>query len=113
MPLLATLIPVAMFISITLGTWVLLGMIADRPQTAEDRLQRLLDPSAGRDVAEAGLAKKQELFQAKVAAAAGKLGQSLRPSDAEALGKIGSADAIDPVQPAPTNMEPANGQTSL
>ena len=88
MPALATLIPLAMFVSITLGTWVLLGLVADRPQTAEDRLRRLLDPSSGRGVAEANLAKKQEQFQARVTAAAGKLGQSLRPSDEAALGKI-------------------------
>jgi tight adherence protein C len=88
MPFLATLIPVAMFVSITLGTWVLLGMVADRPQTAEDRLRRLLDPAAGRGVAEARQAKKQELFQARVTAAANKLGQSLRPSDEAELGKI-------------------------
>ena len=50
-------------------------------------MQRLLDPRAGRD-AEVNLAKRQELVQAKVAAAAGKLGQSLRPSDEQELGKI-------------------------
>jgi len=87
-PSLATLIPVAMFVSITLGTWVLLGMVADRPITADDRLRRLLDPSTGRGAAEASLARKQEQFQARVTAAAGKLGQSLRPSDAAELGKI-------------------------
>src|SRR5262245_25720964 len=85
---LPTLIPVAMFVSITLGTWVLLGMVADRPLTAEDRLRRLLDPSAGQGATEASVSKKQEKFQAKVAAAAGKLGQSLRPSNEAELGKI-------------------------
>jgi tight adherence protein C len=63
-------------------------MVADRPQTAEDRLRRLLDPAAGRGVAEARQAKKQELFQARVTAAASKLGQSLRPSDEAQLGRI-------------------------
>ncbi len=88
MPSLPSLIPIAVFLSITLGTWVLLGMVADRPLAAEDRLRRLLDPTAGRGVAEASLVKKQEAFQARVAAAANKLGQSLRPSDAAELGKI-------------------------
>jgi len=87
-PSLPSLIPIAVFLSITLGTWVLLGMVADRPLAAEDRLRRLLDPTAGRGVAEASLVKKQEAFQARVAAAANKLGQSLRPSDAAELGKI-------------------------
>jgi tight adherence protein C len=84
----STLIPLAVFLSITLGTWVLLSTVANRPLTAEDRLRRLLDPAVGRETAEAGLAKRQELFQAKVTAAAHKLGQSLRPSDEQALGKI-------------------------
>jgi tight adherence protein C len=55
---------------------------------AEDRLRRLLDPAAGRGPGEAGLAKRQEVFQAKVTAAARKLGQSLRPSDEQELGKV-------------------------
>ncbi len=82
-----TLIPLAVFIAISLGTWVILGLIAGGESTAEQRLKRLLDPkSAG--AAELGYAKRQELFQAKVTAAANKLGQSLRPSDEAELGKI-------------------------
>jgi tight adherence protein C len=82
------LIPFAVFISITLGTWALLGVIADRPRAADDRLKRLLDPTAGRGVGEASQAKRQDRFQAKVTAAANKLGKSLRPSDEAELGKI-------------------------
>ncbi len=84
----ATLIPLAVFLSITLGTWAALGMIAGQPRSAEDRLKRLLDPTAGRGAAEANLVKRQELFQAKVTAAAHKLGQSLRPSNEAELGKV-------------------------
>src|SRR5271154_4626296 len=82
-----TLIPIAVFLAISLGAWSVLGMAAARPKTAEDRLRRLLE---GRSplAAEVNLAKKQEALQAKVAAAAGKLGQSLRPADAQQLGKI-------------------------
>ena len=40
------------------------------------------------EAAESSLAKRQELFQAKVTAAANKLGKSLRPSDEQELGKI-------------------------
>ncbi len=82
------LIPLAVFVAITLGTWVALGTMSARPQRAEDRLRRLLDGTAGRDVVEAGVARRQEVFQAKVTAAAKKLGQSLRPSDEDELGKV-------------------------
>jgi tight adherence protein C len=82
------LIPVAVFVAITMGTWVALGAMSARPQRAEDRLRRLLDGTAGRDVVEAGVARRQEVFQAKVTAAAKKLGQSLRPSDQDELGKV-------------------------
>jgi tight adherence protein C len=81
-----TLIPIAIFLAISLGAWSLLGMAAARPKTAEDRLRRLIDGRTG--AAEANLAKRQEALQAKVAAAASRLGQSLRPSDAQELGKI-------------------------
>jgi tight adherence protein C len=82
------LIPLAVFVAITMGTWAALGMIAARPQRAEDRLRRLLDGTTGRDAAEAGVARRQEAFQAKVTAAARKLGQSLRPSDEAQVGKV-------------------------
>ena len=77
-----------MFVSITLATWVALGLIAGQPRKAEDRLQRLLDPIGARVAAESNLTKRQELFQAKVTAAANKLGQSLRPPGEAELGKI-------------------------
>jgi tight adherence protein C len=87
MPSNETLIPIAFFLAISLAAWSLLGMAAARPRTAEDRLRRLLDGGAAL-AAEANLAKRQEALQAKITAAAGKLGQSLRPSDAQELGKI-------------------------
>jgi tight adherence protein C len=82
-----TLIPIAVFLAISLGAWALLGMAAARPKTAEDRLRRLLEGRSA-TAAEASIAKRQVVLQAKVAAAAGKLGQSLRPSDAQELGKV-------------------------
>jgi tight adherence protein C len=88
MPTYDVLIPAAVFVSITLGTWVALGLMASRPRNAEDRLRRLLDPQAGREASELSLVKRQELFQAKVTEAAHKLGKSLRPSDEQELGKI-------------------------
>ncbi len=82
------LIPAAVFISITLGTWAALGFLAGRPRNADDRLRRLLDPNGGRVESERGLAKQQEQFQAKVMSAAQRLGKTLRPSDEQELGKI-------------------------
>jgi tight adherence protein C len=82
-----TLVPLAVFLAMTLGTWFVLGLMAGRPKTAEQRLSRLLDPRAA-ESGQAEHAKRQEVFQAKVTAAANKLGQSLRPSDTEELGKI-------------------------
>src|SRR5262245_29615508 len=82
-----TMMPFAVFLAMTLGAWAVLGMAAGRPKSAEDRLRRLLDPRAG-VAGDAGQAKKQEIFQAKVTAAAKKLGQSLRPNNAQELGKI-------------------------
>jgi tight adherence protein C len=81
---LENLIPIAVFAAITLGTWSVLGLVAARPKSAEVRLKRLLDPRS----VEINQAKRQEQVQAKVAAAAGKLGKSLRPSNEQELGKI-------------------------
>jgi len=82
-----TMMPFVVFLAMTLGAWSLLGLFAGRPGSAEDRLRRLLDPRvmAGNESLQA---KRQELFQAKVTAAAGKLGRSLRPSSAQELGQI-------------------------
>ncbi len=80
-----TLIPLAVFVAMTLGAWGVLGLVAARPKSAELRLKRLLDP---RMPSRSAQAKRQEQVQAKVAAAANKLGQSLRPSDEQELGKI-------------------------
>jgi tight adherence protein C len=87
MPSNEILIPLAVFVAMFLGAWSILGMAAGRPRSAEERLRRLLDPRAAGSV-EVNLAKRQEVFQARVTAAAGRLGRSLRPSDAQQLGKI-------------------------
>jgi tight adherence protein C len=79
-----TLIPLAVFVAMTMGAWVVLGVAAARPKSAELRLKRLLDPRS----VEISHAKRQEQVQAKVAAAANKLGQSLRPTDEQELGKV-------------------------
>lgn len=82
------LIPPAVFVMITLGTWIALSALSNQPRRAEDRLRRLLLGGADRQTVEAGVETKQAIFQAKVTAAARKLGQSVRPSDEAELGKV-------------------------
>ena len=86
---LETLLPYIVFLSITLAVWVILSVLADRTGgKAEDRLRRIMNPGLGRKASEEQLAKRQEKFQTHVAKAATKLGQSLRPSDEQELGKL-------------------------
>jgi tight adherence protein C len=88
MPLyIAMMIPYAIFLLMTLVAWAILGAAAGRPGPADDRLHRLLNPNAA-SASKASQAKRQDQFQAKVTAAASKLGKSLRPSDEQELGKI-------------------------
>jgi tight adherence protein C len=82
-----SVMPFAVFVAMTLGAWGVLGLLAGRPGSAEDRLRRLLDPHAAA-VSAATVASRQAQFQTKVTSAAGKLGKSLRPSDEQELGKI-------------------------
>lgn len=81
------LVPIAVFLAMTLLVWVILTLVADRPVTAEDRLQRVLNPVAKRQDA-ATLERQQDRLQERVKEAAGKLGQSLRPSSEAELGKV-------------------------
>jgi tight adherence protein C len=78
------LIPLAIFLAFSLGAWAVLGLLAERSGSAEARLQRLVDP---RTIV-INQAKRQQAVQAKLTAAANKLGQSLRPADVQQLGKI-------------------------
>jgi tight adherence protein C len=84
----AFLVPIAVFLAITLVTWAVLSTIAERPGSADDRLKRLLDPLAARGDALKIHANRQEQLQAKVTAAANALGRSLRPSNEVELGKL-------------------------
>ena len=82
------LLPFLVFLSITLAVWAILSALGDRETGAEDRLRRIMNPTLGRKEAEERVAGRQEKFQAQVTRAANKLGQSLRPSDKEELGKV-------------------------
>ena len=82
-----TLVPIGVFLAMTLGTWVLMSVVADRPVNAEERLKRVLNPTSRRPDA-VTVARQQDRFQAKVAKAATKLGRSLKPSNEAELGKI-------------------------
>jgi tight adherence protein C len=85
---LEALLPLLVFLSITLAVWAILSALADRKNGAEDRLRRIMNPAVSRKEAEEKVAGRQEKFQAQVTRAANKLGQSLRPSDEEELGKV-------------------------
>src|SRR5918997_1386040 len=80
-------VPLAVFLAITLGAWGLLSAIADRPSSAEERLSRVMNPSATR-VDAATVVRRQDRIQQKVTQAATKLGKSLRPSNEAELGKL-------------------------
>jgi tight adherence protein C len=82
-----TIIPFGVFFAITLGAWVSMSLVADRPESAEERLKRVLNPNARRADA-AAMVRQQDRLQAKVAQAAGKLGKSLRPTSEAELGKV-------------------------
>ncbi len=80
-------IPLAVCAAMTLAAWAVMSIIADRPVNAEERLKRVLNPTARRLDATA-VARNQDKFQAKMAQAASKLGQSLKPTNEAELGKI-------------------------
>lgn len=84
-----TLVPFAVFLTITLGVWGVLTTMADRrPSTAEERLKRVLDPMTPQRDRKLQEQQQQAKFQAKVSEAASKLGKSLRPTNEVELGKI-------------------------
>jgi tight adherence protein C len=82
-----TIVPLAAFLAITLGVWAMMSIIAGRPVNAEERLKRVLNPSARRTDPNAVI-RQQDRFQAKITEAANKLGKSLRPNDEVELGKL-------------------------
>ncbi len=84
---LQALIPIGVFIGMTLGVWVVISLYADRPVNAEERLKRVLNPNTRR-VDAATIAKQQDKFQAKVAQAANTLGKSLKPTNEVDVGKL-------------------------
>lgn len=85
---LEVLLPIVVFLSISLAAWSILSMFAGRKKEGDDRLQRIMNPSLGRKGAEDRGALRQDKLQAQVTKAANKLGQSLRPSDEAELGKV-------------------------
>jgi tight adherence protein C len=82
-----TLTPYGVFLAFTVGAWAVMSLFANRPVTAEDRLKRVLNPTAKR--ADPNLmARRHDKIQARVADAANKLGQSLRPNNEAQLGAV-------------------------
>ena len=87
--LLETLIPLAVFLAITLGTWAILAAIVRPARQRRGPAPADLNPEDGPGGHRGSRSSAaQEMFQAKVTAAANKLGQSLRPSDEQELGKV-------------------------
>jgi tight adherence protein C len=84
--LVQTLIPLGAFLAITLLVWLALGAIADRPSDLEERLNRLIDPSARKKAAASILAEDDRL-QARMSNVAGRFGKSFRPKNESELGK--------------------------
>jgi tight adherence protein C len=82
------LLPYIVFLAITMAVWALLSAFGDRGKNAEDRLRRIMDPSTGRKELEAQVAGRQEKFHEQVAKAASKLGESMRPTDEQEVGKL-------------------------
>ncbi|APW59838.1 type II secretion system F family protein [Paludisphaera borealis] len=85
---LETMVPLVVFAAITLAVWACLSAFAGRPAAGDERLRRIMNPANGRQASEESIAKRQERFHKQVTQAADKLGRSLRPSDAEELGKV-------------------------
>ncbi|WP_250846700.1 type II secretion system F family protein [Aquisphaera insulae] len=84
-----TLLPILVFCSISLAVWAVLTIVlGDRKRGAEDRLRRIMAPGTSRKEAEHARSQKQEKFQEQVTRAANKLGQTLRPTDEQQLGKV-------------------------
>src|SRR6478736_3902471 len=81
------LVPLSVFLAITLGVWGVLSAVADRPENADERLRRVLNQNAPK-LDNSSLARQQDALQAKVAEAAKRLGKSLRPNNEVELGKI-------------------------
>lgn len=81
------MVPIAVFLAMTLGAWAVMSAIADRPVNAEERLKRVLNPTARRPDA-ATINQQQDKFQAKVAKAANTLGKSIKPSNEVEVGKL-------------------------
>jgi tight adherence protein C len=84
--MLSSLIPLGVFLAITLIVWVSLNTIADRPSNLEERLNRLINPTAHRKAA-ASLLASDDRIQAKMSNVASKFGQSMRPKNVADLGK--------------------------
>lgn len=84
---LSTLVSLGVFLAMTLGVWVVLSMVADRPVSAEERLNRVMNPSAKLPDASA-FERQQDRIQSKVKEAASKLGKSLGPNSEAELGKV-------------------------
>jgi tight adherence protein C len=80
------IVALAVFLLITMGTWIALSATADRRARAGDRLERLMKGQAHRRPS--ALVKRQDRIQAIVAKAAPALSKPLKPTNEAELGKL-------------------------
>lgn len=82
-------VPLAAFLTVALGTWGVLSLLAGSGGQGEDRLKRLIDRSRRGGVRpEVRLMRQQERLQDRVARTASRLAAPVRPKDEAGAGKV-------------------------
>lgn len=82
------LVPIAVFLAITLGAWGALTVLASRSSDAEDRLRRLMDRSRQNKGPSTHLIRQQDRIQKRFTEAANKLAGAVQPKDEASISKI-------------------------
>ncbi len=82
------LVPIAVFLTITLGAWGALTVMASRSSDAEDRLRRLMDRARQSKGTSAHFIRKQDRIQKRFTEAANKLAGAVQPKDEASISTI-------------------------
>lgn len=80
------ILPISIFLAISLAVWGALSMLANRTVTSEDRLQRVMLRAAGRPAS--GQLMKESQLQEKIASVATRLAKPMEPKNEQEVGKI-------------------------
>jgi tight adherence protein C len=84
---LETVVPIGIFLAITMGVWGLLTLVSGQTSAGEERLQKFIERAAAKRAS--GLTgRDQQKIQEKMAQAASKFAKPLQPKDTEELGKL-------------------------